>query len=45
MRGGAGDHHRPLRRAAGAVDADESVHFFNAGFQSAPIPMRSAVQG
>ena len=37
------DHYLPLLYAAGAVDAGEPVHFFNTGFQSASISMRSIV--
>jgi 4,5-DOPA dioxygenase extradiol len=39
------DHYLPLLYAAGAVDAKEPVRFFNTGFQSASISMRSVVWG
>ena len=39
------DHYLPLLYAAGAVDADEPVAFFNEGHQLASIAMRSVVWG
>jgi 4,5-DOPA dioxygenase extradiol len=39
------DHFLPLLYAAGAVDADEPVEFFNEGYQLASIAMRSAIWG
>lgn len=39
------DHFLPLLYAAGAVDAKEPLRFFNNGYQSASISMRSAVWG
>jgi 4,5-DOPA dioxygenase extradiol len=39
------DHYLPLLYAAGAVDAKEAPRFFNTGFQSASISMRSVVWG
>ncbi|MFC5500117.1 4,5-DOPA dioxygenase extradiol [Caenimonas terrae] len=39
------DHYLPLLYAAGAVDASEQPHFFNASYQSASISMRSALWG
>lgn len=37
------DHFLPLLYAAGAAHADDTVEFFNAGFQGASISMRSVV--
>lgn len=39
------DHYLPLLHAAGAVDPKEPARFFNAGYQSASISMRSVVWG
>ncbi|MBU3647953.1 MAG: 4,5-DOPA dioxygenase extradiol [Limnohabitans sp.] len=39
------DHFLPLLYAAGAVDTDEPVEFFNEGYQLASIAMRSVVWG
>lgn len=39
------DHYLPLLYAAGAVDADEHLEFFNEGFQGASISMRSVIWG
>ncbi len=39
------DHFLPLLYAAAAADADESVEFFNEGFQLASIAMRSVIWG
>ncbi len=39
------EHLLPLLYAAGAADADETVRFFNSGFQAASISMRSVVWG
>ncbi len=39
------DHYLPLLYAAGAVDAQEPLRFFNTNFQSASISMRSVVWG
>ncbi|NMM09397.1 MAG: 4,5-DOPA dioxygenase extradiol [Polaromonas sp.] len=39
------DHFLPLLYAAGAVDARESMRFFNTSFQGGSISMRSAVWG
>jgi 4,5-DOPA dioxygenase extradiol len=39
------DHYLPLLHVAGAADAKEPVRFFNTGFQSASISMRSVVWG
>lgn len=39
------DHFLPLLYSAGAVDAQESARFFNAGYQMGSIAMRSVVWG
>jgi 4,5-DOPA dioxygenase extradiol len=39
------DHFLPLLYAAGAVDADEPVEFFNEGYRLASIAMRSVIWG
>ena len=39
------EHYLPLLYAAGAVDPKEPLRFFNNGYQSASISMRSAVWG
>lgn len=39
------DHYLPLLHAAGAVEPGEPMRFFNEGFQSASIAMRSVVWG
>ena len=39
------EHFLPLLYAAGAVDANEPVSFFNVGFQAASISMRSVLWG
>lgn len=39
------EHFLPLLYAAGAAQANESVKFFNTGFQAASIAMRSVVWG
>lgn len=39
------DHYLPLLYAAGAVDPDEPIEFFNEGFQAAAISMRSVIWG
>ena len=39
------DHYLPLLHAAGAVETKEPARFFNGGFQSASISMRSVVWG
>lgn len=39
------EHYLPLLYAAGAVDAAEMPRFFNTGFQSASISMRSVLWG
>ncbi len=39
------DHFLPLLYAAGAVDAQEPVEFFNEGYQLASIAMRSVIWG
>lgn len=39
------DHYLPLLYAAGAVDAKESMRFFNSSYQAASISMRSVVWG
>ena len=39
------DHYLPLLYAAGAARANEMPRFFNTGFQSASISMRSVLWG
>nr|WP_236600058.1 4,5-DOPA dioxygenase extradiol [Ramlibacter alkalitolerans] len=39
------DHYLPLLHAAGAAEPGEKMRFFNEGFQSASISMRSVVWG
>lgn len=39
------EHYLPLLHAAGAADAQEAPRFFNEGFQSASVSMRSVVWG
>jgi 4,5-DOPA dioxygenase extradiol len=39
------DHYLPLLHAAGAVEPGETMRFFNEGFQSASISMRSVIWG
>lgn len=39
------DHYLPLLHAAGAAETKEPARFFNGGFQSASISMRSVVWG
>ena len=39
------EHYLPLLYAAGAVDGNEPMRFFNTNFQNASISMRSAVWG
>ena len=39
------EHYLPLLYAAGAVDANEPMRFFNTSFQGGSISMRSVVWG